>query len=111
MRKSSVTTSPAGGVETEGHVEVEADEDTLALERPRVLEEREASVSRGPSRYADERQRSTSRFEYPHSLSYQPKILTSVDESSMAIAIVRVESKVQEAALPTMSLETIWSSL
>src|SRR5215211_6474474 len=50
--------------------------------------------------------RSTRRDEYPHSLSYQPKTFTIVPE-----AIVSSLSKMQEYVEPTMSCETIGSSV
>ena len=50
--------------------------------------------------------RSTSRHEYPHSLSYQPITLTMVP-----CAIVERPSMMQEYGLPTMSDETIGSSV
>src|SRR5690625_2477501 len=49
---------------------------------------------------------STRRLEKPHSLSYQPTILTVLPK-----AMVRLESKVHEGAVPTMSEDTIGSSV
>ena len=51
--------------------------------------------------------RSTSRLEYPHSLSYQATTLTSVP----SITLVSPESKIDENGEPTMSLETIGSAV
>ena len=50
--------------------------------------------------------RSTRRLEYPHSLSYQPTAFTT-----LPIAIVAAASNVHDACEPTMSLETIGSSV
>ena len=50
--------------------------------------------------------RSTSRFEKPHSLSYQEMTL-----AWRPWAIVSFESKIDEYGLPTMSCETISSSV
>src|SRR5262249_2671846 len=47
------------------------------------------------------RHRSTSRFEYPHSLSYQLKTFTR-----LSFTIVSSELKIDECGLPTMSWET-----
>src|ERR687897_1882497 len=44
-------------------------------------------------------------FEYPHSLSYQPSTLTVPP-----LDMVSCESKMHEASLPTMSLETSGAS-
>ena len=64
------------------------------------------SISGRPTRL-----RSTSRFEKPHSLSYQPNVLTSVNSSLTGMIRVSPESKVHEAGEPTMSLETMGSSV
>src|SRR5206468_12847205 len=49
--------------------------------------------------------RSTRRFEYPHSLSYQPMTFTR-----LPMVMVERESKTQENSEPTTSLETMGSS-
>ena len=51
--------------------------------------------------------RSTRRLEYPHSLSYQAMTFTWVS----SITLVSPASKIDEYADPTMSLETIGSSV
>src|SRR4029077_1361094 len=58
------------------------------------------------SREATSTLRSTSRLEYPHSLSEHPKTFTL-----LPYAIVIDESNVQDAGEPTMSDETIGSSV
>src|SRR6185437_5084919 len=55
--------------------------------------------------------RSPSRWEYPHSLSYHPCTFTIVLRSSTGITMVRRESKVHDAGLPTMSDDTMGSSV
>ena len=66
---------------------------------------RSSSVRRRTGAYSERATRSTrstSRFEYPHSLSYQPMTFATAP-----IAIVDAASNVHEAGLPTMSDETI----
>ena len=62
----------------------------------------------GPPTTSD---RSTNRLAYPHSLSYQPSTLTRVIPEADGITMVSPESKVHEAGLPTMSDETMGSSV
>src|SRR3954462_9633202 len=50
--------------------------------------------------------RSTNRFEYPHSLSYQPSTLTR-----LSVAMVSRAEKTHDDGLPTMSADTSGSSL
>src|SRR5438270_1080502 len=50
--------------------------------------------------------KSTSRLENPHSLSYQPSVFTR-----LPIAIVESPSRMHECGSPTMSLDTIGSSV
>jgi hypothetical protein len=83
----------------ERDVQIRAEEDAAALGLAEILEGRERHRDR-----ATISTRSTSRLEYPHSLSYQPSTFTT-----LAIAIVASESNVQEAGEPTMSVETIGS--
>ncbi len=56
-------------------------------------------------------ERSTSLFEYPHSLSYQPWTLTRVIPEADGITMVKPASNVHEAGLPTMSDDTMGSSV
>src|ERR1700679_881452 len=56
-------------------------------------------------------ERSTSRLAYPHSLSYQPSTLTRVIPEAEGMAMVNPASKVHDAGLPTMSEETMGSSV
>src|SRR5207247_1459023 len=83
------------------NVEIHPDENPLAPDVAEVLE-RPQGQREAPMRPT----RSTIRLENPHSLSYQPITLTSVP-----LAMVDNESKMHECAFPTMSLETIGSSV
>src|SRR5581483_5944361 len=81
----------------ERHVVVDADEDPLAREVAEILEPAEPH-----SRLATSSTRSTSRLEYPHSLSYQPITL-----ATLSMTIVDAASNVHDACDPTMSVDTI----
>ena len=84
-----------------GDVEVHPDEDAKARDVAQSVER-----SKRHSLDATSCTRSTSRLEYPHSLSYQPMTFTT-----LPMAIVDSASNVHEAGEPTMSLETIGSSV
>ena len=82
------------------HVEVDAAEHPAAGDLQRIQAAREGAGHR----YLVIR--STSRFEKPHSLSYQEMTF-----AWRPCAIVSFESKIDEYGLPTMSCETISSSV
>ena len=88
----------------QGDVVVHPDEHALALDAAQVVEG--AEIHHPYSEFPTSSMSSTSRFEYPHSLSYQPMTFT---RSSMAI--VSRESNVHEAGEPTTSDETMGSSV
>src|SRR5581483_5337562 len=85
----------------EGHVVVDANEDALPRDVAEVLE-----PAQPHSRLATSSTRSTSRLEYPHSLSYQPITL-----ATLPMTIVDAASNVHDACDPTMSVDTIGSSV
>jgi len=89
------------GPALERDVQVGADEDPLPGDVAEIVERGQAH-----SEAATISTSSTSRFEYPHSLSYQPITLTR-----LPMTIVDWASNVQDAGLPTTSLDTIGSSV
>src|SRR5437899_2242625 len=72
------------------------------LQRPQAARAQRAAQSLDATRPT----KSTSRFEYPHSLSYQPMTFTR-----LPMTMVESESNTQEYSEPTTSLETMGSSV
>ncbi len=89
-------------VVVQGDVEVVADQDPPAADVGPV----DGAELHYESLPPTSRARSTSRLEYPHSLSYQPRTFTR-----LPLAIVDRLSKMVEWGSPTMSEETIGSSV
>src|SRR5207237_6765379 len=89
----------------ERDVEVAADQGSLPGQVPQVLQRSEAAFASGTHRLeATSRVRSTRRFEYPHSLSYQPITLTR-----LPMTVVEGETNVTEDGKPARSREGIGS--
>src|SRR5437867_5033966 len=86
----------------EGDVEVATNEHPPARQVAEVVDRPQAEAQ---SFEATSSRRSTRRFEYPHSLSYQPITLTR-----LPMAMVDGASNVHEYGHRTMSLETMGSS-
>src|SRR6267142_1602663 len=83
------------------NVQIRAQQDALSLDVD-VVERSQPHYNLEPISFT----RSTSRFEYPHSLSYQPSTFTWSPS-----AMVESPSRMHECGSPTMSLETIGSSV
>src|SRR6202041_1367722 len=97
---------PSPHADVERHVEVDPDQHAFAVDIGKILEEREPAQRVHCGQRPTRTLRSTSRFEYPHSLSYQPKVLTRDRSSLIGMIMVSSLSKVHDAGDPTMSLET-----
>src|SRR5262249_13731101 len=90
------------------HVAVDAHEHAGAVGDPEVLQAREVDGHPGgcASYSPTNATRSTTRFDYPHSLSYQPSTLPGCP-----CAFVSTAEETHDDGLPTMSAETSGSSV